>query len=82
VFNKIVIRSVLCMLALFCSQLAWSGVVAQSTRLVIDSSRNESALALRNLNDYPVMVQAWIDHGEADTGPDEADPSFVVLPPF
>lgn len=81
-FNKMFIRLIVCVFALICSNVAWSGVVAQSTRLVIHSTSQEFSLSLKNLNSYPVLVQTWIDHGEADTGPDEADPSFVVLPPI
>lgn len=76
------IRFLFCVFTLICSNSVWSGVVAQSTRLIIDASSHESALSLKNLNEYPVLVQAWIDLGDAETGPDQSDSSFVVLPPI
>ncbi len=59
---------------------ALAGVTAERTRVIVHQGQCEVSLVLANQNDYPVMVQAWVDDGSPDGGPDEADAPIIPLP--
>jgi len=54
-----------------------AGVLAAATRVIYTQGEHEQSLMLANTNDYPVVVQTWVDRGEAD--PNILAP-FVSLP--
>jgi len=56
---------------------AHAGVLADATRVIYAHDAPAQSLMLVNTNDYPVIVQTWVDHGEAD--PNILAP-FVSLP--
>jgi len=75
-------RFALLWLLIFCLLLAIStpiraGLLAASTRVIYRQGDREQSLMLANVNDYPVVVQTWVDHGEAD--PNVLSP-FASLP--
>jgi len=61
---------------------AWvhAGIVASSTRLIINEQQQALSVILANTNDYPVMVQTWIDNGAPDSTPEKAGAPFIPLP--
>lgn len=65
---------------LICSSPAHAGIVASSTRLVYPQSKSEETVMLANTNDYPIIVQTWIDKGDADSTPEKAIAPFIPLP--
>jgi len=67
-------------LLLFGCGHAIAGVTAERTRVIVNEGQREVSLVLVNQNDYPVMVQAWIDDGSPDAGPDEAEAPVIPLP--
>jgi len=60
---------------------AHAGLMADATRVIVPLDAGEQSLQLANLNAYPVMVQAWVDDGALDTGPEDARAPMLVLPP-
>lgn len=50
-----------------------------SSRVIYHDSDREKTLMLVNTNNYPVVVQSWVDDGEGS--PDATTAPFVVLPP-
>ncbi|WP_016678677.1 fimbria/pilus periplasmic chaperone, partial [Yersinia pestis] len=42
---------------------ALAGLIAGSTRIIYQPELRERTLMLANTNDYPVVVQTWIDNG-------------------
>jgi len=56
---------------------ARAGVLAAATRVIYAQGEVEQSLMLANTNAYPVVVQTWVDRGEAN--PDVLAP-FVSLP--
>ncbi|WP_145564893.1 fimbrial biogenesis chaperone [Yersinia aldovae] len=62
------------------SQSAVAGLIASSTRMIYQPEQRERSLMLANTNDYPVVVQTWIDDGDVDSTPDQAEAPFMVLP--
>lgn len=59
---------------------ALAGLIAESTRIIYLPEFREHALMLANTNDYPVVVQTWVDNGDVDNTPDQAKAPFMVLP--
>lgn len=56
-----------------------AGIMPASSRMIYRDGDREKTLMLVNTNDYPVLVQSWVDNGEGS--PEAASPPFVVLPP-
>lgn len=59
-----------------------AGVVAESTRVVFMARAGERSLQLINLNDYPVVVEAWVDDGDLDSLPENSRAPIIPLPPI
>lgn len=55
-----------------------AGILAASTRVIYPADAREQSLMLVNTNNYPVIVQSWVDNGSGD--PQSASAPFVVLP--
>jgi len=61
------------------SQTAHAGLLAEATRIIYPAEAAARTLTLTNTNAWPVVVQAWFDHGEGD--PDAAiAPAFIATP--
>jgi P pilus assembly chaperone PapD len=65
------------LMLLSCSVKA--GVMVESSRVVFSADDRERSLMLSNSNDYPVVVQTWIDHGKPDGTPETAK-DIPVMP--
>lgn len=57
-----------------------AGIIASSTRLIMTEQQQALSVILANTNDYPVMVQTWIDNGAPDSTPEKAGAPFIPLP--
>lgn len=62
------------------SKLSLAGIMAETTRLIFPEGATERSLMLANTNDYPVLVQTWIDNGNVNNTPEKTDAPFIVLP--
>src|SRR5690606_34686314 len=58
-----------------------AAVVVNGTRVVVDAATGEATVHLRNSGNQPVLVQAWIDQGDAKAEPTQAGSPFVLTPP-
>lgn len=66
-----------CLKAALCAWLglggyAYAGVIVESSRVVFAAADRERSLLLVNGNDYPVVVQTWVDDGAPDGTPETA----------
>lgn len=69
----------LCYISLFAhSIVAHAGIVPASSRVIYTEQSKEQSLLLANGNDYPLVVQTWVDDGAGNL--DLAKAPFVVLP--
>ena len=57
-----------------------AGIMPAQSRIIYHAQDKEQSLMLVNTNDYPVIVQNWVDNGEAT--PDAKDIPFVSIPPI
>lgn len=71
---------ILLLLTLCINQHVIAGIVAGSTRIIYQPESYERTLMLANTNDYPVVVQTWVDDGDVDSTPDQVKAPFIVLP--
>lgn len=60
--------------------LAQAGIIASTTRVIFHEGDNEKGLMLLNTNDYPVVVQTWVDDGDVNADPEQSTAPFVSLP--
>lgn len=74
----------LLMAALFMAAFsARAGLIAASTRVIFKESETQQSLMLVNTNNWPVMVQTWVDHGDVDdASPGRIKTPFVSIPPL
>ena len=63
-------------LSLFWLITGKAGIMANMTRVIYHQGDKERSVLLANTNSYPVIVQNWVDHGEADP---QTETPFVVL---
>lgn len=58
---------------------AHAGVMPSQSRIVYSSDDKDASIMLANTNDYPVIVQTWVDKGEGT--PDVHEVPFISIPP-
>lgn len=58
---------------------AYCGIMPSQSRIIYYEEDKEQSLMLANTNEYPVIVQTWIDRGEGN--PETASIPFISIPP-
>ncbi|RPE81580.1 fimbria/pilus periplasmic chaperone [Vulcaniibacterium tengchongense] len=61
---------------------AQAGVIIHGTRVVYPSNEREVTVRLENKGKDPVLVQTWIDAGDASVAPEKANVPFNLAPPI
>ncbi|WP_186183534.1 fimbria/pilus periplasmic chaperone [Burkholderia gladioli] len=61
---------------------AEASVVISGTRVIYDASETEVTIKLSNDGELPVLVQSWVDAGDAQAAPSTIKVPFVVTPPI
>ncbi|KFC06361.1 pilus assembly chaperone [Trabulsiella guamensis ATCC 49490] len=56
-----------------------AGITIESSRVVFSASDRERSLMLANSNDYPVLIQTWVDNGALKNMPENVD-NVPVIP--
>ena len=64
------------------STSAWAAVTVQGTRLVYPAGEREITVRLSNDGKVPALMQIWVDEGDIQTQPQDADAPFVITPPI
>ena len=60
---------------------AWAGIVINSTRVIYPEGKKEVTARLDNQNEYPSLVQSWIDSGDKNEEINKIKVPFILLPP-
>lgn len=82
-FVVLSLSSFLCLgLVLLFSTPTFAGIFADGTRVVFKDGYSQQSLRLSNQNVYPILVQAWVDDGEKDRTPEQADSPIFTMPPI
>ncbi|WP_230405246.1 molecular chaperone [Undibacterium rugosum] len=61
---------------------AQAGVVVGATRVIFRESDQEATVRLSNEGEYPALVEAWMDNGDASVTPDKVTTPFTLTPPL
>jgi len=69
------------LLATLCS-VASASVVITGTRVIYPSDAREVSVKLNNTGKRPVLIQSWIDDGDAKAKPETLHVPFVLTPPI
>ncbi|MDN6859325.1 fimbria/pilus periplasmic chaperone [Pseudomonas sp. CAN2814] len=59
-----------------------AGVLIDGTRIVYPAKEREVTVKLTNKGDAPVLMQIWVDRGDAQSKPQDADAPFLATPPI
>lgn len=62
------------------ASVAQGAIVLQGTRVVFPEKSHEVTLRINNTSAGPVLVQSWVDDGQADVLPQDLQVPFVVAP--
>lgn len=77
---KKIVCTLLLLGGLLPAMLAQAGIIASATRVIFREGDNEKSLMLLNTNDYPIVVQTWVDDGDVNAAPEQSTAPFVSLP--
>ncbi|MFB2668641.1 molecular chaperone [Shewanella xiamenensis] len=72
------VSSFLSMLFVITPTSITAGVLAENTRIIYNLDNREQSLQIFNVNDYPVLVQLWVDDGEVEGSPEKALESPIL----
>ena len=68
-------------LFLFVGVDARASIVINTTRVILHQADNAAVTRLSNKGEVPLLVQAWIDAGDANANPSTSQVPFAVTPP-
>lgn len=71
--------------AIFCalySLQSAASVVVNGTRVVYPGNEKEVTVKVSNVGKSPVLIQSWVDKGEADDKPEKIQVPFILTPPI
>ncbi|QRY82397.1 molecular chaperone [Pseudomonas sp. PDNC002] len=57
-------------------------MIVTGTRFIYPADAREKTIRLTNQDDYPNVVQAWVDINNPQSTPTDADAPFVITPPM
>ena len=66
---------------LVAATVARAEVMITGTRVIYDEKQREGVVKVSNTGNMPVLLQAWIDNGDANARPDTIKVPFSVTPP-
>jgi chaperone protein EcpD len=61
---------------------ALASIVITGTRVIYPSDAKEVSVKLNNAGKQPVLIQSWIDRGDADAKPESIKVPFILTPPI
>jgi len=70
------------LLGMFALTDAQAGVMIDGTRIVYPAKEREVTVKLTNKGASPVLMQVWVDRGDARSKPQDADAPFLITPPI
>lgn len=71
-----------CVLALCLVASAQASVVMTGNRVVYPAQNKEVNIQLTNHDDFPNVIQVWMDSGNEDSTPETGQAPFIITPPF
>jgi chaperone protein EcpD len=77
-------RNIFCisLLATLISCQVQASIVMNNTRVIYNARDREVTVPISNRSSKPVLVQSWIDNGDAQADPSTTQMPFLVIPPI
>ena len=75
-------RVMLLFLCMVFSSCAMANIVITGTRVIYNSGDKETTVKVNNRGKGPVLLQSWIDTGDANATPDKIQVPFIISPPI
>lgn len=69
-------------LGLMFASHALANIVITGTRVIYPAGDKEISVKVNNKGKGPVLIQAWIDNGDANANPDTIRVPFIINPPM
>lgn len=60
---------------------ALAGIVITGTRVIYPEGEREVMVKVENKGDKPVLIQSWVDDGDAEASPETTKAPFTITPP-
>lgn len=79
--NKIFVQVAALLFALTLTAPALAGIVITGTRVIYPESEREVMVKVENKGDKPVLIQSWVDDGDAEATPETTKAPFTITPP-
>lgn len=77
-FRKVALLS----LGLVFASNSLANIVITGTRAIYSSGDKEVSVKVNNKGKGPVLIQSWIDNGDANASPDTIRVPFIITPPM
>lgn len=66
--------------SLITATAAHAEVIIKGTRVIYNEKQREAVVQVSNTGNMPVLLQAWIDNGDANARPETIKVPFSVTP--
>lgn len=75
-------KAALLLLSLVFASNVMANIVITGTRAIYPAGDKEISVKVNNKGKGPVLIQAWIDNGDANASPDTIRVPFIINPPM
>lgn len=80
--NRIISLILFIFVMVFNVENAVASIVMGNTRVIYNAVAKDVSVAITNRSSAPVLVQSWMDEGDAEASPALSKVPFVILPPI
>ncbi|MFZ5177140.1 molecular chaperone [Enterobacter kobei] len=81
-FFSILRKITLLSFGLLFTSVSLANIVVTGTRAIYPAGEKEISVKITNKGKSPVLIQSWIDTGDASVSPDKIRVPFVITPPI
>ncbi len=67
--------------ATFISDQALASIVITGTRVIYHQDDKEVSVQMKNVGASPVLIQSWVDNGDANATPENIQTPYIITPP-
>jgi chaperone protein EcpD len=60
---------------------AFASIVITGTRVIYHQEDKEVSVQMKNMGSTPVLIQSWVDNGDANATPETIQTPYVITPP-
>lgn len=74
--------TVFLLLTTLCYNMSHAGIIPEKKRIIFNSDDKQQILMIANTNNYPILMQTWIDDGNTQNIPSATVSPFIITPPM